>query len=62
MNRRDDPLYNVEAFFKLPVEESLEPMLSPISKSDQPTGFVDDAGSVWIPVTTDDGTLKRQRL
>ena len=62
---KDKRLYDVKEFFKLePVDffsEEAQDSLIAINSRDQPTGFVDEKGNVWVPIQTKDG-LKRREL
>ena len=58
---KGDPLWDSEAFFKLPVAELGECGVCPLVSRTQPTGFRGVDGHAWRAVGTDDG-MKRERI
>ena len=60
-NHKGDPLWDVEAFFKLPIAEMGEYGPSRLVSRHQPTGILDEDGLAWNTVETNSG-LKRQQI
>ncbi len=53
-------LYEIEAFFELPIAGLFEEGMAPMNR-DQPNGFSDNKG-IWWHAILSDGVLKRQEI
>lgn len=43
-------LHKRRPFFRLAVAKDSEDGITPLERSDQPTGFVDDQGRTWVAI------------
>ena len=55
-------LFDYKLFFELPIAGDREIGITPLESREQPLGFVDGKGYEWVPIITEDGTLKRQKF